>query len=119
MYLLYVLSSPATLTGAEKKKTGPSRFRPDFWKKFLDANYEGGKQYLSFKNEIQSSPAAERAGVRRCLILKCLPLTPALSPFGGERESDIKDATTGCGFDLTIHRVAVKNFRMSCTLLTL
>ena len=25
-----VLSSPATLTGAEEKKTGPSRFRPDF-----------------------------------------------------------------------------------------
>jgi len=25
-----ILSSPATLTGAEEKKTGPSRFRPDF-----------------------------------------------------------------------------------------
>jgi hypothetical protein len=25
-----VFSSPATLTGAEEKKTGPSRFRPDF-----------------------------------------------------------------------------------------
>jgi len=25
------------------------------------------------------------AGVRRRLIFKCLPLTPALSPFGGER----------------------------------
>jgi hypothetical protein len=26
-----VFSSPATLTGAEEKKTGPSRFRPDFF----------------------------------------------------------------------------------------
>jgi hypothetical protein len=31
---IIVFSSPATLTGAEEKKTGPSRFRPDFWKKF-------------------------------------------------------------------------------------
>jgi hypothetical protein len=27
---MIALSSPATLTGAEEKKTGPSRFRPDF-----------------------------------------------------------------------------------------
>jgi hypothetical protein len=27
---MIVLSSPATLTGAGEKKTGPSRFRPDF-----------------------------------------------------------------------------------------
>jgi hypothetical protein len=30
MHLLNVLSSPATLTGAQEKKTGPSRFRPLF-----------------------------------------------------------------------------------------
>jgi hypothetical protein len=40
------------------------------------------------------SPPLARAGVRRCLILKCLPLTPALSPFGGERESDAYSATS-------------------------
>jgi hypothetical protein len=38
-------------------------------------------------------PKEERVGVRRHyvfkgLIFKCLPLTPALSPFGGVRESD-------------------------------
>jgi hypothetical protein len=27
---MIVLSSLATLTGAEEKKTGPSRFKPDF-----------------------------------------------------------------------------------------
>jgi hypothetical protein len=30
----------------------------------------------------------ERAEVRRCLIFKYLPLTPTLSPFGGEREKN-------------------------------
>jgi hypothetical protein len=33
---LIVLSSPATLTGAGEKKTGPSRFRPLFQRAFLD-----------------------------------------------------------------------------------
>ena len=33
------------------------------------------------------------AVVSRCLIFKYLPLTPALSPFGGERESDANCAT--------------------------
>jgi hypothetical protein len=28
---IIVLSSPATLTGLEEKKTGPSRFNEDFW----------------------------------------------------------------------------------------
>src|ERR1700679_34573 len=27
---MYIFASPVTLTGAEEKKTGPSRFRPDF-----------------------------------------------------------------------------------------
>jgi hypothetical protein len=30
MMAMNVLSSPATLTGAEEKKTGPSRFNEDF-----------------------------------------------------------------------------------------
>jgi hypothetical protein len=30
MMAMIVLSSPATLTGAEEKKTGPSRFTADF-----------------------------------------------------------------------------------------
>jgi hypothetical protein len=30
---MIVLSSPATLTGAEEKKTGPSRFSADFFSK--------------------------------------------------------------------------------------
>jgi hypothetical protein len=30
----------------------------------------------------------EERGGRRYLIFKYLPLTPTLSPFGGERESD-------------------------------
>jgi hypothetical protein len=33
---MIVLSSPATLTGSEEKKTGPSRFRPDFSSVTLD-----------------------------------------------------------------------------------
>jgi hypothetical protein len=36
MHLLNVLSSPATLTGAEEKKTGPSRFNEDFSSVTLD-----------------------------------------------------------------------------------
>jgi hypothetical protein len=36
----------------------------------------------------------KRAGVSSCLIFKYLPLTPTLSPFGGERESDANCATT-------------------------
>ena len=35
----------------------------------------------------------QRVEVRRRLIRKCLPLTPTLSPFGGERESDPQYAT--------------------------
>jgi hypothetical protein len=60
-----------------------------------------------------------------CFVYTIIPLLdtnappPNPPPFGGARESDIKDTTTGCGFDLTIHRAAVKNFQMSCTLLTL
>jgi hypothetical protein len=35
---MIVLSSPATLTEAGKKKTGPSRFRPDFLNGAFDEN---------------------------------------------------------------------------------
>jgi hypothetical protein len=39
---MIVLSSPATLTGSEEKKTGPSRFRPLFSSMTLDPI--GGRQ---------------------------------------------------------------------------
>jgi hypothetical protein len=35
---MIVLSSPATLTGAEEKKTGPSRFIADFLNGAFDEN---------------------------------------------------------------------------------
>jgi len=35
---MIVLSSPATLTGAEEKKTGPSRFIADFLNGAFDGN---------------------------------------------------------------------------------
>jgi hypothetical protein len=38
---MYIFASHATLTGAEEKKTGPSRFIEDFWKKFLDTDWHG------------------------------------------------------------------------------
>jgi hypothetical protein len=38
---MIVLSSPATLTGAEEKKTGPSRFNEDFLTEFTSAHTLG------------------------------------------------------------------------------
>jgi hypothetical protein len=104
---------------------------------FLDANfanfanYEGGKREgsgrvskMKFKSitllkQTITSPTLAVLYIQPFLNWTLMPLTPTLSPFGGERESDSKGTTTGCGFDLTIHRAAVKNFQMSCTLLTL
>jgi hypothetical protein len=36
---MIVLSSPATLTGSEEKKTGPSRFRPLYSGDWVDPNF--------------------------------------------------------------------------------
>jgi hypothetical protein len=36
---MIVLSSPATLTGSEEKKTGPSRFRPLYSGGWVDTNF--------------------------------------------------------------------------------
>jgi hypothetical protein len=58
---MYIFASPATLTGAEEKKTGPSRFNEDFWKKFLDANFANWVQYHAGKKRLKS------------LVFACLP----------------------------------------------
>jgi len=41
---MIVLSSPTTLTGAEEKKTGPSRFIADFSGGWVDANYANRRE---------------------------------------------------------------------------
>src|ERR1700722_18533121 len=38
---MYIFASHATLTGPEKKKTGPSRFRPDFSSVTVDDRHHG------------------------------------------------------------------------------
>ena len=53
---MIVLSSPATLTGAEEKKTGPSRFRRYFSGGWVDANYA---------NRRELKPAVLRETLRR------------------------------------------------------
>jgi hypothetical protein len=42
---MIVLSSPATLTGAEEKKTGPSRFIADFSSVTVDDRHHGPNFY--------------------------------------------------------------------------
>ena len=44
-----VLSSPATLTGSEEKKTGPSRFNEDFLVGWVDTNFTDWHEFRSWK----------------------------------------------------------------------
>jgi hypothetical protein len=47
IYLLNIFAIPSTLTGAEEKKTGPSRFRPLFSGGWVDTNFTDWHEFRS------------------------------------------------------------------------
>jgi hypothetical protein len=53
---MIVLSSPATLTGAEEKKTGPSRFIADF----LNGAFDGNRSMFTKRQQIILGEHTER-----------------------------------------------------------
>jgi hypothetical protein len=60
---MIVLSSPTTLTGAEEKKTGPSRFRPLFSSVTVDDRHQpmiGTTDPIIQKPEVRVSFAREQ-----------------------------------------------------------
>jgi hypothetical protein len=76
-WAVIVLSSPATLTGSEEKKTGPSRFIADFSGGWVDENYA---------NRRKLKPAFGRTS---------LPLQPAYGSLGrfGNRNTLVEVAS--------------------------